>query len=266
MKLRIYGFKDYLFEDVATLGTKNNALADRICALLLALCPVLQFYVGIYQNAAFTIIIALFPLIMMRFVKTTGFDKRCMGAVIPIVLFQIFKMFDHTISINKILYGIFFTVLFMAIAAGCINVRLFIKYATVVSVVAAILLVAQYFCYYILGFHLQLAPTSLFLSSSSPWTLAVQTGVHGLNGVRSGFYRPCAFFMEPSHLFLYTFPTLGSMLFSPGMNRWRMRCAIWITIGIMLSTSGMGVLSAGALWAVYIALYHSKNNKKMSRD
>lgn len=265
MKLRIYGFKDYLFEDVATLGAKSNALVDRICALLMALCPIIQFYVGIYQNAAFTVIIALFPLIALRFVRISshgGFDKRCMGAVIPIILFQVFKMFDHTISINKTLYGIFFIVLFMAIAAGCINARLFLKYATAVSVLAAILLVVQYFCYYVLGFHLQLAPTSLFLPSSSGWVLGVQTGLHGLRGIKNGFYRPCAFFMEPSHLFLYTFPTLCAVLFSPGKTRWRIRCSLLITLGILLSTSGMGILAAAALWAVYIALYHSKNNEK----
>lgn len=265
MKLRIYGFKDYLFEDVATLGAKNNALADRICAFLLALCPILQFYNGVYRNAAFTIIIVLFPLIILRFVRISshgGFDKRCMGAVVPMILFQTFKMFDHTINTGKILYGLFFIVLFMAIAAGCINARLFLKYATAVSVLAAILLVVQYFCYYVLGFHLQLAPTSLFLPSSSGWILGAKTGLYGIRGLRSAFYRPCAFFMEPSHLFLYTFPTLCAVLFSPGKTQWRIRCSLLITLGIFLSTSGMGIVAAVAVWAVYIALYHSKNNEK----
>ena len=265
MKLKIYGFKDYLFEDTATLGTKNNTMGDRMCALLLALCPIIQFYNGIYRNAAFTVIIVLFPFLVLklgRIVNRGGFDKQCMMAIIPIILFQLFKMVDHTINISKVIYAIFFIVVFMALAAGCINVRLFIKYATAISVIAAILLVVQYFCFYVLGFHLQLAPTSLFLPSSSGWILGAQTGLYGIRGLKNGFYRPCAFFMEPSHLFLYTFPTLGVVLFSSGKTHWRIRCSLLITMGIFLSTSGMGIVAAVGLWAVYIALYHSKNNSK----
>ncbi len=265
MVLRIYGLKDRTFQKIAMLGARNNSLADKLCAFLLALCPIIQFYKGIYQNAGFTVLILLFPYIAIKFIRVLnrdGIDKRCLTAILPMILFQAYKMVDHSINMNRILYGVFFIFLFLAVAVGCINVGYFIKYAVLIGTAAGVLLLIQYICYYILGFHLQLAPTSLFLKSSAGWIAGAQTGLYGIRGLKNDFYRPCAFFMEPSHLFLYCFPILCLMLFSQGQDRARLRYAGWITLAMFLSTSGMGVVCSVAVWIVYFALYRSKDNKR----
>ena len=265
MNGKIIGLEDWRFEDMASLGAEHTTFLDRACAFLLALSPLLQFYVGPVRNAGFTIMVLIAPLLVLRLAKTasTGrVDTRCMFAVIPMLLFQLFKLFDHGVTINKLVYCVFFLVVFVAAAAGCINVRLLVKYAMLVCLAASALLVVQYFCFYLLGFHLQLAPTSLFLPSSEAWTLGVQTGLYGLRGIKNGFYRPSAFFMEPSHMFLYAFPVLALLLLSRRMNAWRMINAALITVGMILSTSGMGIVVAAGLWGVYIALYRSKRSRK----
>lgn len=265
MNDKIIGLSDHLFEEIASLGAEHTTLPDRVCAFLLALSPLLQFYVGPVRNAGFTVMVLIAPLLVLRLAKITAngrADRRCLIAVVPMLLFQLFKLFDHGVTVNKLFYCVFFLVVFIAAAAGCINVRLLVKYAVLVCLAASALLVVQYFCFYVLGFHLQLAPTSLFLPSSEAWTLGVQTGLYGLRGIKNGFYRPSAFFMEPSHLFLYAFPVLALLLLSRGISRRRIVTAALITLGMILSTSGMGIVVAAGLWGVFIALYRTRKDRK----
>lgn len=265
MKQRTIGLYDHLFEEIAGLGAEHTTVFDRICAFLLAMSPLLQFYKGPVRNAGFTVLLLVAPLFVLRLAKTAAngrADKKCLLAMLPMLFFQIFKMVDHGITREKLIYCVFFLVLFVAAAAGAFNISLLLKYATAVCLAATLLLAVQYFCFYILGFHLQLAPVSLFLPTSTAWELGVQTGLYGLRGIPNGFYRPSAFFMEPSHMLLYSFPVLSVLLLSRGMKRWRMITAALITFGLVLSTSGMGIVIAAGLWGIFIVLYHTKRNRK----
>lgn len=265
MKIRLREFRDDIFDELVTYGSNNITLIDKICALLLALSPILQHYKGVYLNAGFSVLLLISPYVMMKLVvKLMGgrHDSKCFGAIIPLLFFQLYKMVDHGASGGKILYGFFMLMIFTAVAYGCINIKCFVKYAAVISVTAGILLILQYICFYLLHFHLQLVPSSLLLPESSAWISGVQTGLYGLRGVKNGFYRPSAFFLEPSHLFIYTFPTLCILLLSPNMNKKRIRMAILISIGMILSTSGMGVVIAIGVWIVYFALYRSNCGKE----
>ena len=91
---------------------------------------------------------------------------------------------------------------------------------------------------------------SLLVDQSSRWV----AGVNALaSNMASGkMYRPSGFFLEPSHLYLYSVPCLAVCLLHPGMNGWMKRRAIVITLGIILSTSGMGIAAVVGLWGVYI--------------
>lgn len=265
MTIKLYRFRERLFDGIATYGADNRSLIDRICAFLLALSPILQHYKGLYRSAGFTVLLFVVPVMTVRFLtrmRNGKYDRRCMAAVIPLLLFQGFKMFDHNVSVNKTIYGLFMMLLFLVIASGSVNMKYFIRYATMISCFASMMLVVQYICFYLLGFHLQLVPTDLLLRSSYGWILGAQTGMYGIRGLRNTFYRPSAFFLEPSHHFLYTFPILCILLFSNESQPWQRRYAVLVTIGMLLSTSGMGAAVAIALWVVFFTLYNSKNREK----
>lgn len=263
--MKIYVCQDNLLDGAITYGLNNTTLLDRICAFFLALSPILQHYKGLYVNAGLSVLVLVSPyLILKLFIKLhrTYYDMRCVSAIIPLLLFQLYKMIDHTISINKTFYALFIIVVFAAIACGCINTKYFVKYTTLVSLMAGWLLIIQYILYYLLRFHLQLVPISLLLPESSQWILGVQTGLYGITGKSNGFYRPSAFFLEPSHLFLYSFPVLCLLLLSPNINKRRKRIAILVSAGMLLSTSGMGAAIAIGIWIVFFAFYNSRNSQE----
>ena len=250
-------------------GSENNKRVDKLNAFLLVLSPILQHYKGIYKNAGFTVIFLVAVISIMHLftrIKSGRFDVKCLKAIVPLLIFQVYKMVDHSISVNKLLYGIFMLIVFIAIACGSINIKYIVKYATIIGSLAAICLIIQYIFFYFFKQHIIMVPFSMLLPESDVWIMGVQTGLYGLRGIRSGFYRPSAFFLEPSHLFIYCFPMLCINLFQPAINNWRKRKAILLSLAMILSTSGMGIMVTITLWIIYFALYgHSLAVTKKSK-
>jgi len=196
---------------------------------------------------------------LLRRLRASGLVH--MGTISPLIVFYLYKVVVHGSSALEFAHAAVMVVFFIAIANGCINVTYFMRTASVVAALASVSVVFQYVCHYVLGFHLQLVPTSLLLPESEQWIFGAQTGLSGITGRYSNFYRPSAFFLEPSHLFIYVFPVLCVLLFAPSMNLWRLRAALLITLGLFLSTSGMGICVSAGLWMLYGGFYRGKENR-----
>ena len=245
---------------VAMLGRENTHFLDKVCAWLLVLSPILQHYMGIYENAGFTALLLVFPIITLRFfwkVSVGTIDKNCLSAVFPLLLFEVYSAFVHGVIVSRLLYSVFMIWVFFCVAAGCVNVEKVMRYASYVACAATVLLVVQYATYYVLGTHLKLLPTQLFLEESSRWLERATVGI--TEG--GSMYRPSSIFMEPSHLFIYMFPLLCLCLLLPDMTVWRKWVAVILTAGIVLSTSGMGIAVAIGLWGLFLAMYYEKQGK-----
>ncbi len=259
---------DYLKNEYLSLpffGEDNKLVIDKVCAFLFVLSPILQHYKGIYQNAGFTVLLLLLPYIIYKLFKSS-INEKMMVALAPAVLFQLYRLVDHTFSISKVMYATCMIVFFLAFACGCLNFKYIIKSAIYISCAAGVLIVLQYIFFYIGRIHIQLVPTSLLLDKSSIWIPGAKTGLIAVNGQSNGFYRPSAFFLEPSHMMLYCFPALFVLLLSPRINRERMSLAILITAGIVLSTSGMGIAIAFGAWTVYFGLYRNgRDNENVAK-
>lgn len=243
-------------------GSEGKLWLDKVNALLFVLSPILQHYKGLYRNAGFTLLIAVVAISFIRLLTRAiehKIDRVCIIAITPLILFQVYKTIDHEISMSKIIYGIFMLFLFLEIASGVINAKYIVKYVSIIGSIAAVCLILQYTSFYIFRKHITMVPVSLLLPESEKWAMGAKTGLYGLRGIRNGFYRPSAFFLEPSHLFLYCFPVLCINLFLPNINEWRKRKAILLSIAMILSTSGMGVLITIALWIAYVVLYNSSS-------
>ena len=247
-------------EDLASLGDNNSSFIGFIgqfCAFFLAVSPILQHYKGPIATAGFTVLVVLFPFILLSLlIKLRTFKIKYMGAILPLIVFYLYKVFAHGTTFFEFAHAAVMIVYFIAMANGCINVKYFIKIAFVVAALATIFVILQDICFYILGFYLKLIPASLLLPESDRWLLTANNGV-GL----SGFYRPSAFFLEPSHMFLYLFPLLCIFLLAPDMKSWRLKKALLITLGLFLSGSGMGISVSTGLWMLYGSFYRGKDNK-----
>ena len=79
----------------------------------------------------------------------------------------------------------------------------------------------------------------------------VITGVSVVTGKLIRFYRPSAFFLEPSHMFIYIFPATTINLLS-SENRKKLLISFLLLVGMVLSTSGMGIMAALVLFFLYL--------------
>lgn len=248
------------FSKLVTFGESNNLFIDRLCAFFLALTPILQHYKGPFENAGASILILFFPVVLLRLLHKRRYKIAAIGTVAMLIIFSLYKVINHGPSFYKLGHSILIITYYLATALGCINVKHLIKSAYYVAIIATACIVVQYICFYIFGFHLQLVPTSLLLPESSQWVAGAKTGLITITGKYSGFYRPSAFFLEPSHMFLYVFPHLFIMLLSLNTNSWKVRKALLFTFGLILSTSGMGISVAALAWALYLGLRSGKEN------
>ena len=228
----------------------------------------MQHYIGIYENAGFSILLLIFPWMLLRVINKIRYTFKINAvilSVVPLLLYHLYAMFIHGISLSKILYNGYMILFIILVVLKCINVSIVVKTAITVCSLASIALVAQYFCYYILGFHLQLVPTDLLLEESSSWILGAKTGLYNIRGGYNGFYRPSAFFLEPSHFSLYSIPCLCMLLLSHSPEKKRIKKAALLTVGLVLSTSGLGIVICIFIWGIYILFYEGKsaNSKKI---
>lgn len=248
-------------------GESRNSIADNIFAFLFAMTPILQHYKGILGNAGITVLV-----IVLVYFLTSGMFRKCtvnvklIGMMIPLILFSIYKAFIHEINIMSIAQAGVIILFYLAAATKIVNTSCLLKRASDIAILASIFIIIQNLSYYLFGKHLQMVPTSLLLPESSQWILGAQTGRVGINGVMTALYRPSAFFLEPSHMFLYIFPILFIYLLSRDMNKWRFRRAILLSIGIILSTSGMGIAVTVAAWGLYFGLSSGKMNEIKLRN
>ncbi len=246
------------------LGEENRQLPDKLGAFFLALSPILQHYKGAFEDAGITVLVLFLPWLALRVVHRlrwrSQFRTPQINIIIGLLFFLGYRSFVHGVSVFNLIYNLVMMAYFIGAALGCVNVKAYIKTAANVAAVACGLIIIQYFCYYLLGFHLQLVPTSLLLPEAHQWVLGAQTGLAGITGVIGHLYRPSAFFLEPSHMFLYTFPHLFIVLFAPNINRPRIQRAVLYSVGLLFSTSGMGIATVLGAWVAYFALTSGKAN------
>lgn len=241
-------------------GSANNALIDKLCALLLCLSPLLQHYVGLYENLGFTVLLVVTPILLFRLIThfhTENIHINCLWTAVPLILFQLYALTRQDFAVGNIIYRVFMVFVFLGIAMGGVNFRLVLKYATIIGMIGAVSILVQFVLYQLFQYHLRMIPVNYLLPGSDMWLERVTVGTH--NG---DIYRPSGIFLEPSHYFLYTFPLQTILLLAPRMNKARLWAALLLSAASICSTSGMGVVVTCALWGVYYLLYKRRATER----
>lgn len=227
-------------------------LLDSVCAMLLVLCPFLQNYQGLLVDARATVLILLAPYILIRL----WMQNRVNWLIVsPMLLFSLWKFIDNGTDFTEIGREGLICLFLLAAASGVIDFKVFLRAWIAVAAMGSVLILVQYVCYYLLDYHLQLIPTHLFLSNSDQWMGLAETGKISILGNPTKMYRPSSIFMEPSHMAMYCVPAQLMLLLSPGFNWKRGALAALITVGVVASTSGLGIVLCMGLWFLYLALY-----------
>lgn len=240
---------------------------DTVAAVLLALVPILQHYIGIVDNAATTVLVLLLPYLVLRAATTAiplKLDK--LSLVLVLGVFFLFKLFAHGTSFKEIAQVVLMLSFLFFVSQGVIDTKQLTNAVILIAAMAGAFLLVQYVCYYIFGFHVQLVPTRALLAEAQPWVLGAQTGKVAITGKVSSFYRPSAFFLEPSHLFMYAFPALCLSVFSKkkGIRHWINR--LLVSAGMVLCTSGMGIATMVCVWCAYFMLNNHKDGTVSLRN
>ncbi len=232
---------------------------DVVVACVLALMPILQHYVGIIDNASTTLLLLVSPYLFIRVLCSGTVNYKNISLLFVLSVFFVYKLFDHGTNFTELAQVILMLFLFLSMAQDGIDTESVKKALTFIAAAAGAFLLVQYACYYLFGFHLQLVPDKALLPECKQWILGVRTGRYGINGVKSSFYRPSAFFLEPSHLFMYSFPALVLSLFGKNKKRMDWITTFLITFAIVLSTSGMGIAVTAVAWGAFFLLSNEEN-------
>ncbi|MBR4147577.1 MAG: hypothetical protein IKU00_06800 [Bacteroidales bacterium] len=245
-------------QDLIIYGSENRSLGDKFCALALALAPLLQHYKGLVQNAGFTILLLITPVLLLHTYKKLHVgvvDRRSFIAIIPLIIFYFYTIIIRDFNFMRLGYVLLLSWIFICVSNGSVNISYFFKYATKIAVLATVAIIIQYIAHYLVGRTIDFRPLSLLVSQDVIWVRTAEN-----YGAAGFMYRPSGFFLEPSHFFLYSFPIICISLLSVKRNRNNIRTALFLSLGLLLTTSGMGIAVVLGLWMLYYLIYRKLSN------
>ncbi len=237
---------------------RATAIVDELNALLLGICPILQHYQGIFMELGSEVLILMLPLTALRLLVKR---KLYFQPILPCILYALYVATAHGLALHSLAREAILLAYYAAVLNGCVDIGRLFRITKIIALFAFACMLIQYLCYYLLGFHLQLVPTGLLLDNAQQWVRLAQTGVISVTGSRMAFYRPSAFFLEPSHLSIYCIPVLTILLTSNRFGKREIQQAVLITLSILLSTSGLGIAFAAAAWLMYGAVYYGADDQ-----
>lgn len=243
-------------------GSENTAPGDKICALVFALAPILQHYKGIVENAGFTVLILITPILFLRTIKNMDsgvVSRKNFFAIIPLIIFYFYTIIVRDFNFMRLGYVLLLSWIFICVANGCINISYFFKYVTRIAILATIAIIIQFIYHNVFGRTIDFRPLSWLVSQNVIW---VRTAAN--YGAAGYLYRPSGFFLEPSHFFLYSFPIITVLLLSVNRNKKDLRTAIFLSLGLLLTTSGMGIVVLAGLWTLYFLIYKRASDYSVS--
>lgn len=234
-----------------TINKKNENKGSRICAIVLAIIPVASAYKDIVGISVVTFLLLLllpYLLLKMRFNLVTLKEIAILG------IFLLYRLINHGTNLNEFLISFIIFIYVYALITCIIDANCFLQTVLLISKLAIVALIIQYIGHYIFDTHIRYFITA-FLNEDNVTSL-------NLTGMSNGRYRPSAFFLEPSHLAAYIIPVILILLFENKTDRKNINTALFLSIGIVLSTSGMGIVLVLLMWIVYYISVIGKGTKR----
>ena len=239
----------------------------RVYELLITFLPILAVYKSPIPGVDFGTFCALFSFPFtnkhIKFYSNKVF-WLLLGYVLLDTVFNLLGHTEHYSTTTSILMRTFRFLLMMTILPGIdreknFDIHFFLKCLRWVTLFVCIYAILQSISFHFTGYKLinVIAPT--------------KQGVVFHNSLRQyeTIYRPPSIFLEPSAVTYYIVPFLCFCLFEPNYELYvnsksGLRDAIIITIGVLATTSGQGIVVLGCLWLLFIfnLLISKKNNNK----
>ena len=240
-------------QNTAVRLIKHNGL-DRIFAFLFAVMVIVQPLRSFLPvTLSMAIIIASIPYILF-FLSSRWLSMKSVYFVAP---YAIFRIINHGTSVEEFITMLFLILLVIFLSNNWFDFDDFFKWTVRISCFASACLILQNLAHLIANIHIPFLNIGMVRDGMSSYETLISTGT------ASGVYRPSAFFIEPSAYTQYAYPVLVYLLFKSGSKR-SLKFALLISIGIIASTSGMGIMLSVGLWGLYL-FYNSFGTGKIKR-
>lgn len=223
----------------------------------IGLLPVLMIYKLPFVNFGLGVLLAL---IFLPYVFFSAFNKTNNKFFsiqsFLIVLFLLYYAYcvssDFNVSTLLIVVAIhvlfapksLYFVKFLKIVKGCV-------------LISSVIIIFQWLIYTLFGVFIPFIIDDYILEAFK--------GTSGMSEESAGFYRISGLFLEPSHYSKYAIVGLAFFLFESTLNKRVFMKAIIVTIGILLSTSGIGLVGALGIWAYYFVFKDNLIVKQKSK-
>ena len=241
-------------DSIITNSQKRYSIIDRIYAFLYAIILLVQpirSFLPITLSMA--IIVASIPY--MLFLLSRGRFK--ISNIFFVALYAFYRIINHGTSVEEFITMIFLILLVLVLNNDAFDFEYFFKWTLRISRLAAACVILQVVVHFILNVHIPFLNVGMLRGDLSYYESLVSTGL------ASNVYRPSAFFMEPSAFTQYAYPVLFYLLFKDEYNEGK-KTALFISLGIIVCTSGMGIGLTVMMWGLYL-FYNSFRAAKINK-
>lgn len=218
----------------------NTSKKNWVYTLGISLLPVIMMYkVPIVNLGLSTVIIALLLIPAGIKIISNANSTFKLTRLTPFFLYLLYACTKSPMQMVILLFSVL--VHLSAISYGIMDVDLLKRIVRRIAIIAALAVMLQTVSHIIFNYHVQMININWCLDSMESYRSVITTGI----GKSETLYRPSAFFLEPSHLAEYCIIALAVCLFNEKPDK---KSALVISVGILLSTSGIGILSVFGMW------------------
>lgn len=219
-------------------------------ALFISVLPIFMMYkvpvAGIGVSTAMIILSFFYAAAVILYdILRNNCKMRIAKIGIPFVIYLLYVVFKSVGDTVNMIQTLLIIIHISAFSTGAVNAACLKRNIILIAVLAALLTMLQSILHYVFGVHLPCIAPNLCLDSLQYYRSFILTGYQEM----SSLYRPSAFFLEPSHLTQYSFVALLLCLFH---GKKQYPAAICISMGMVATTSGMGIMLAGGVWFLFI--------------
>lgn len=238
-----------------TIGCKE---IKKDCSIFVILLPLLSIY---KSPIKFLDLGSFIMIVLAGFICRAGFYRKknnysivkvsmwsiYIAYVIGITCVSYFFRAQYVVSPHqymiRMIKNLFYIIFTLYICwKGYFDLKYAAKYYERIAILATITVYIQYLSYLLFRYD--------FVGYSAKWAYTEEYKYRASN-LATGMFRPTSIFYEPAHYFEYVSIILVLYIFYSKDKR-SMINAVFVTLGVVLSTSGQGIIFTAMLWGIWL--------------
>ena len=251
----------------------NNLIFTIIYSILIAILPYLDLFPSRIFSSFTLSLSACLILVVLSIIKLVFYKEKILVEKFDVIMiiFSLYICLSNFISNSffpkiSTTNGYFstYSTAFFIITIVCIfnnknfNNNIIFNTILILSIVATVGVLLQTIIYYTIGTYLKLIPIEFMTNGIQKQYFRLFT-----NSMEGALFRPCSFFLEPSYFCEYVVCALCWCLYKTSISneiKWYVLGGV-LSLGMILTTSGMGIFLVVVSWLSYVVFNKKKTIK-----